>query len=154
MATQGQTLSSWVTQPAVTIALITATVYFCIIALQSGYNKYFNIPPELISLNPATVFSLSLPLFLLFVILFGLLAAVFYFIAGIISLWTGSFSTLLESILRQGAEVTKPLMLTFESFFKAFFVVYSYFMVNTLLVVFSNYLGKNWAKHKKRFSCS
>jgi hypothetical protein len=96
------------------------------------------------------MFSLSLPLFLLFVILFGLLAGVFYFIAGIISFWTGSFSTLLESILRQGTEVTKPLMLTFISFFKGF-VVYSYFMVNTLLVVFSNYLGKNCAKHKEDF---
>jgi hypothetical protein len=66
MATQGQTLSSWLTQTGIIIALITGNAYFWALRYEAGWYEHFQLPHQLISLDVVNVLSIAGTINLLF----------------------------------------------------------------------------------------
>jgi hypothetical protein len=149
METIGQAIDLVSKHREIMLAMITVTAYFCSLGVQIGYNRYFNIPAEFISLSPTIVFGRALGLFLIFVIIFGFLILISYIIVYIISFWPDSFNAIRESFLRE--YTTNPSMPIIWLFFNVYLTFYGPVIIMVLLVAFSTYLGKTKAKFKQNF---
>lgn len=145
MESARQLVGSWIRDSGIVLAIVTATVYLCVLFNQIGYQEYFNMPVEFIPLGLTTVLHLFCP----FVV--SLLLAISVFVV-IISIISAASDYLLWRFFNQcwdGKSI--PARLTQNPIIRGEMIGFAFFTVIALLVTFSHYLGKKNAEARDEF---
>jgi hypothetical protein len=143
---------SLITNSGIIIALATVIVYFCVLARQTGYCTYFNVPYEFISLGQTIVLAISWPLIVMIFIALSGIACLLAIVGGIIDFLRYQFGHFFESLFGQDlTRETRPKSVMFKQLLNGWLVVVGFFIIAMSLVVFARFSGRYDAEHQEKF---